>query len=165
MLRADRAQRVDDAGVAAVSPDPRSDRIVVGMPREHTVEAREDLLVRPRHHDFGLVRGAAVVARVGPLGKNLPRPARMADDPGSLPGKAMRCHLQDIEPVRHRIPRRLKRIALQPLSKPPEGRAVLNFQGGPYTQACTKWTSCAGYAVRSSRRSWIRFSSRVKVGR
>ena len=28
-----------------------------------------------------------------------------------------------------------KRIALQPLSKPPEGRAVLNFQGGPYVHA------------------------------
>lgn len=26
----------------------------------------------------------------------------------------------------------LKRIALQPLSKPPEGRAVLNIQGAPY---------------------------------
>lgn len=25
-----------------------------------------------------------------------------------------------------------KRMALQPLSKPPEGRAVLNIQGGPY---------------------------------
>jgi predicted dehydrogenase len=28
-----------------------------------------------------------------------------------------------------------KRIALQPLSNPPEGRAVLNFQGGPYVHA------------------------------
>jgi hypothetical protein len=28
-----------------------------------------------------------------------------------------------------------KRIALQPLSKPAEGRAVLNVQGGPYVRA------------------------------
>jgi hypothetical protein len=28
-----------------------------------------------------------------------------------------------------------KRIALQTLSNPPEGRAVLNFQGGPYVRA------------------------------
>jgi hypothetical protein len=35
MLRADRAQRVDDAGVAVVSPDPRRDRIAVGVRREH----------------------------------------------------------------------------------------------------------------------------------